>query len=415
MDNMDSIHQQHLPAPENKATPGNIMGAIFCFLLSHIILLPAYYFYIIMLLFGGMAQIQSSQPDYWSALYSLSLGLLPLTVCFRFCFGFVRKNLAKQVHYLTYKWISIVWIFLLGLFSFVGVVPNNPVATGLDHIQQQKSFDAQWEETLRHLPDIQEKSPFYVADGIRSTISLFETSTGVYVQYESTEDTLAVHLLSALAPHDVQQKANGISFQDKSYDVTYLIRNTPPTGGQVAIHTTSYGGQAIVQVADQYYHCDNDSITLNPDSFSTTLVDTAHYIQILTQSLYDAVPINPMDDDTVIYGHLPYYDLFPSVDFDFPWVGYEIVDTFLPTPPESRLTGKASDQEGENLISSGAGALSETYLRGNDAIYTKTELVFDDFGEDIMYYFFLVHDGSRYVRASNYISITRAQYEAKQW
>lgn len=414
---MDQIYVQKLPSPEDQPSPLKVIGAICFFLLSHLILSPAYAFFIIMLLFGGMSQIQSDQADYGTALFAIVMGMAPLILCSRAFLGFVRKYLSKQVHYATYKWISIVWICLLGLYAFVAVVPNNPIATTVSKVQSTKRYENQWEETFRHLPYIQEETPFYVATGTAVTVSLYHTPTGVYVQYEDTLDTLAVHQLKELNSGEIRQSGNSIVLSETVYDVSYLLRNALPLGGQVAIHTTSHGGAMIVQVEEAYYHCDNNSVVLNPDTQSNSMsgFGTASYVHIVTGNLYDDVPINPLDDDSVIYGHLPYYDLFQSVEFDFPWIGYEIIDSILPTPPESRLTGKASDIDGENFLSAGTGSLSETYLRGNDPLYTTTEHVFEKRGEEVMYYYFLLHDGERYVRASDYMTITRAQYEVGQW
>lgn len=414
-------HLQTPPEPPPSPSPFAlaVMKTIFFFILTNIMMCLPYLWYLYMMFAGSWGNMAGAGMEYLLA--SFVLGLIPVLACLVLSNGFFKKNKILERHILPkyFKGLCIFWGTCLVIAMFTAVAPNNFVANTLHQMGSQRAYKKQEAQTILHVPTIMNRQPFYTVTRDNEEISLYLVGEEFLVNYQdsygnnvivSHPPTTNVKIQGSTLSYTSNEKGND-SWWD--LNVSFILRDHLENGERIFAYTDAAGSRLLFQVEDSplYYPIDMGYVDLIPDSVpNSSYGDSASYGRKIISSLYDAIPVNPLDPDTIIYGHIPYYDLRPTTTYGHFAVEFSQIPNHMNPPLPNVVSTKLSDQEGENYLS------TWQPIQGSEIEYDfpNMEHAFQEDTVDIVYYYLQSIDAG-YTRCSNVISMTREQYNQGGW
>lgn len=322
-------------------------------------------------------------------------------------------------HPLVFRWTAGVWMTILLTFSYAMMIPNNIIATTIDKVQRESQYQQQMNLTEENLPKIQGMEPFFISYGeYGEVISLYSIDFVPYLELKDESNNHAVITFEKVNQY-VKDEEHQVVFSKNisnstTLDRIFLVKQENHDG--ILLYTDKFGTEMLFRVVGQedFYHIENKTISLEPTTYTDKRFgNKAFYLSTLNMNLKAAIPVNPLDPETVTYAHIPYYTLKPTNDFPFPWLQFSIENRpLLPYYPYYTIGEKSADKDGNNYLSTTKPVDDSEVMYAS--LYNTSDRAFINHGADC-YYFYLTALVDEQVRVSNAVMMTKEQYLRGSW
>ncbi|MFI3255466.1 MAG: hypothetical protein R3Y63_14200 [Eubacteriales bacterium] len=419
MEDQDEIFIQKMPDSNNKEL--NLIPSIFAFILLQFALFPLYIWWLMLMFFSEFAALEYQNHRIYEFYFVLVVSLAPLCTAEWFAQSYLRKRENLRVHPDVFQNLCLVWCGILLIFSYIVIIPNNFIENSLAKWSVNQKYETQTSITAENAPKIIGQQPFFTAygeDGI--VISLYSVKSVPYLEYEDEKENHVVVSFGIVNDRvtDYEYKVEFDEYTNRKVELDRIFLVKVENSPDILLYTNQYASFFLFREVgkDDFFFIENTYLQLDPEKEkSDGYRAVSSYVKTIDTNLRNAVPVNPLDPDTVTYAHIPYYFLTPTTThshftLEFTLDNRPVIPYDKPFPYP--IGDKASDIDGNNYLSTSA------VIYGDEieyvSAYQTCKHVFQQYDTD-RFYFYLTDRVDDQVRVSNVVTVTRDQFERGSW